>query len=539
MSEAQIAEQVSPLAFIMQNEIKNENGEVMEFGDHYFLIDPYTDLTPEQVVMKASQVGWSVLAVNKSLWLAKYKRANVIYTLPSKSVVKDFVQPKVDPIIAQNNIYQEWVTNDSITLKEVSDRFVFFRGSWEEGAAISITAEVLINDEVDRSNPKVLRTYKTRLDDAKRKRPDLGFVWQFSNPSVPSAGVHEVWERSDQKHWYIKCPHCKEEHFMEWPISVNMELEKYICKLCGGILQDQDRRVGRWIAHKPDSKISGYWINQMMCTWHSAEKIINDSRGDKQTFYNFTLGLPYINEDQKVDRSTIVKCISLDTNNKQNVAMGVDVGNVKTVVLGNSYGIFKTYETESWETIEEDIKLYRAKVVIDAMPYPNTPRKLSERYKGKVWLHWFKEDVKNVGIVEWGQGDKSNVVYSDRTKIIDSLVAEFQNQDITFNLTVQELEQYINDWTVLYREIEEDARGRLKPVWKTIASRRDHFAFATIYWRIALEKTFSGGGVIRTPSKKNKAPEHPVISPDKTVPAVDVKDVLHRAQRGKRDWRTK
>jgi hypothetical protein len=283
-------------------------------------------------------------------------------------------------------------------------------------------------------------------------------------------------------------------------------------------------------------KISGYWISQMMVPWIPASKIIEDSRGDKQTFHNFTLGLPYVSKDLSVGRKTIIDCINPDVNPKTDVAIGIDNGIVKTYVIGNSHGIFEIGETEDWSEIEEKIQKYKARVVIDALPYPNMPRKLAKKYRGKVHLHWFSPDRKNVGIVEWGTGDKSDVVMSDRTKIIDLLVSEFVAKDISFNMTLTQLEQYIADWTQLYREIEENTAGIKKPVWKTIEGRRDHFAFATIYWRIALERTFAGGAVIRTPSSKPPK-EHPVISPDKTVPAIDLKEVQRRAARGKKDWR--
>lgn len=180
------SDDANPLAFTHNHTIVNENGVPLEFRDHKFLLQPMADMTPEQVIMKPSQIGWTVVVgINKSLWLAKYMRANVIYTMPSRTAIKDFVSPKVDPIIAQNKIYQGWVgKTDSSALKAVGDRFVYFRGSWEESSAISISADVLINDEVDRSNQLVLSTYRTRLDASKWQRPDLGFVWQWSNPSI-------------------------------------------------------------------------------------------------------------------------------------------------------------------------------------------------------------------------------------------------------------------------------------------------------------------------------------------------------------------
>lgn len=542
MDNLKIAEPLNPLAFILNNNIKNENGSPIEFKDHYFLIDPYADMTPEQVVMKPSQIGWSVCGINKTLWLAKYMKANVIYTMPSRTATKDFVSPKVDPIITQNPIYQSWMgKTDSTALKAVGDRFIYFRGSWEQTAAISISAHVLVNDEVDRSNQSVLSTYQTRLDDAKRERPDLGFVWQWSNPSIPGYGVDEKWQYSDQKHWFITCPHCNLELYLKFPDNINFETEQYICSKCQKTLSDDDRRRGRWVKKFTNRSISGYWISQLMVPWISAADIIKKSRGDKSIFYNFCLGLPYISAEESVTRKTITDCIIPTVNPKTHVVIGVDNGVIKTVVIGNIHGIFKIYETESWEEIEADLVRYNATMVIDANPYPTRPKQLAAKYPGRVFVHYFVQEQKDLQIIKWGEGDKDGVAVSDRTKVIDMVVSELKNKDIIFNLTLTELEQYIYDWTQLYRTIEESAQGIQKPVWRTIQDRRDHYAFATIYWRIALEKVFVFGGVIRTPSKKEQSmfQKSVSIAPDKTIPAIDVSEVLERSTKGKKDWKTK
>jgi len=534
------SEALSILPFIQNNNIKNENGSPLEFVDHQFLVKPYNDMSPRQAIIKCSQIGWSVLAINKALWMAKYMKANIIYTMPSKSIVKDFVSPKVDPIIENNKVYRDMVGDtNSVALKNIGDRFIYFRGSWEQSAAISISAHILINDELDRSNQQVVRTYRSRLDDALRERPDLGFIWQFSNPSVPGYGVDEAWEKSDKKHWFIVCPHCNYEWYMRWPENINFETKQYICSKCHGVLSDEARRNGRWVAKHNDRDISGYWINQMMCSWIPASKIIEDSEGDKSVFYNFTLGLPYVSEDFSVTRKVITDCISPDTNKMENVAIGVDNGVVKTVVIGNVHGIFKTYETKSWQDIEDDIAKYNAVCVIDALPYPATPIKLAEQYRGRVYIHYFDQDKKTATVINWGKKENHHVVKSDRTKIIDMLVAELVGKDILFNMTIAELEQYIYDWTQLYREIEtSEATGIAKAIWKTIGAHRDHYAFATIYWRIALEKTYVGSGIVRSEPKRSRIQKGVYIGPDRKIPAPDIGDVIKRSTKKGKNWKT-
>ena len=75
--------------------IKNEQGVKLDFQDHAFLWDIYSDMSPVQAIMKAAQIGFSTTAIIKSLWLAHSKKMDMIYTLPTYSDVHDFVSSKV------------------------------------------------------------------------------------------------------------------------------------------------------------------------------------------------------------------------------------------------------------------------------------------------------------------------------------------------------------------------------------------------------------------------------------------------------------
>jgi len=182
------------LAWIYQNKLCNENGSPINFSQHRFLIEPYLDNSPQQAIIKCSQIGYSTLAILRSFHLAKYAKANIIHTFPTRRIEKDLVAPKVDPLIMQNPAIKAMVTEDSRNLKKIGDRFIYYRGSYDQTDAISISAHILIADEYDRSNARVLKTYRSRLDDAKRERPELGWEWQFSNPTVPGNGVDVWWE---------------------------------------------------------------------------------------------------------------------------------------------------------------------------------------------------------------------------------------------------------------------------------------------------------------------------------------------------------
>jgi hypothetical protein len=523
----------SAVAWIMENKIKNENGSPIEFYDHSFLVDPFSDNSPRQVIKKCAQIGWSTLAILRSFHLAKYAGANIIHTFPSRNMSKDFVIPKVNPLIENNKVIKDMISVDSINLKKVGQRFIYYRGSYEQTEAISISAHILINDEYDRSNQMVLRTYKSRLDDAKRERPELGWEWQFSNPSIPGYGVDVWWTKSDQKHWFVKCPHCNNEDYMKFPENINFESKMRMCAKCKGNINNEDLIGGRWVAKYPDRDISGYWISQMFVPWISTEKIIEDSEGDKEIFHNFTLGEPYVSKDTSLSREAIIKAISPGSNPQTDVAIGVDNGVVKHYVIGNRFGIFKIGKTDSWKDIEDLRNLYNAIMVIDALPYPNTPSQMAEDYPGNVFIHYYQQDKKNMGIIRWD----SMVVKSDRTKMIDSVVAEINSKDLTYNLTTTDLEEYITHCTNIYRIIGRTPQGIMKPEWQTIEGRPDHFFHATVLFRVALEQTLGQGSIVDTQGQGSTIDRHPFVQANSAVPALNLKDVAERANRKKQNWK--
>lgn len=525
-------QQLDASAFVYNNNIVNENGVPISFKRHKFLIDFYMDESPDIAAKKCSQVGFSTAAIIKSEHAAFYRKANVIYLLPSKSIVKDFVVPKVDTLIAANPALKQMMGGvDNLGLKSVGangdERFWYFRSSWDESSGIAISAHILIADELDRSNQKAVNTYKTRLDAALLDRPDLGWFWRFSNPTIDGYGVDELYEDSDQKRWFIKCSRCTQWQVLSWPENIDKEKEIYICSKCKRPLSQEDRTYGHWVKTYFGRKRSGYWISQLMASWIPASKIIADSKGDQSIFYNFTLGLPYTSKDIVVTREAIMKCIFPTTNPRTDVVMGVDNGIVKHYVIGNRFGIFKMGSTEDWQEIENLRNMYDAIMVIDANPYPTPVYKLVEKYRGKVYAHYYEEDKKQLGTIRWGEGDDYGIVKSDRTKIIDAVVADINAQDILFNMSQTEMEnaQYLTQATNMYRIVEENDKGMKKGVWKTIGENEggkkpDHLLHATVYFKVGLQQTLGVGGVAHTPPPRPKQDESTQVvhqMPDGTI----------------------
>ncbi len=79
----------STLAWITLNGFVNENQKAMEFKSHRFMIDVYADNHPDIVCIKSAQVGFSVFAILSSLHELAYEKRNILYALPTRSILKE------------------------------------------------------------------------------------------------------------------------------------------------------------------------------------------------------------------------------------------------------------------------------------------------------------------------------------------------------------------------------------------------------------------------------------------------------------------
>lgn len=486
----------SALAWITLNKFVNENRKPIEFSNHRFLIDYIADNCPVKVTKKAAQVGLTVAETLISFHEAGYWHHNVIHTLQTKDVIKGFVFPKVNPIIAENPAIKQMVTVDSENLKQVGDSFIYYRGAQAESQAINISADVLNIDEYDRSNPQVVSMYPSRLDASDYKR-----LRYFSNPSNVGFGVDALYTDSNQLHWFITCNHCNHEWFIDFKKGdknhyVNISKAQYSCGKCDKAISDQARRNGRWVAKFPNRDMHGYWFSQLMAPWITAKDIISKQQSQPiDVFHNMTLGLAWTPSDLIVNRETILRACAPSNIARTQVAIGVDQNvNEQIWVAGTSQGIFAHGKTTSWEDFERIKLMYNAVVVADPAPYPTMPKLLAEKYNDFYLCYFKKMDA--LSVLEW----KGRLVYADRTRTMDIVANEITEAKLLFREHPYALEDYIADWQNLYRTTIEKEDGRMVSTWLKKENKESDFSFATLYFRVALSRLLSGGSLLVNPT---------------------------------------
>lgn len=525
ITQSLIASAPHPIAWFYANNIKTETGVQFEFSERQFMVQILSDFSREKIVKKCAQVGLSAEYVAMAGYITEQLGFNIAHTLPDKNVVESFVVPKVDVIIEINAALQNRLTVNNKGLKGYrmpngDVRFVYYRGAYSQKEAINFSVDMLIRDEIDRSDAKVMSTYPSRLDASEHK-----LIWDLSNPTIIGFGIDLLYQESDQMHWFITCNHCGHEWFFDWPDD-NGQIDprchyidvKRVIRACGNCKKEISHKAlcfGRWVARHPERSTRGYWISQLFTPWKSAHELVRASLGDPEIFHNFNLGKAYSPTDLLVDRATIIRAISPGELALRNVCMGVDNGLIKHYVIGTPAGIIEYGSTTSWEKIEQlMLKYAMTAVVVDANPYPADPRKLVKKYPGRVFMNYYVEDRKSLGIIRWGEGKEAGIVQSDRTKIFDVVAGEIARTDIIYKLTQYQLEEYIKHWAVMYRTIITNAKGIKKGEWATQEGKADHLAHSTILWRIAIERTTGAGGQVVKATTPGGQPTVPTVTVD-------------------------
>lgn len=508
--EEQVAEQ-SILKFIDYYKISNDQGEPLDFTDHAYLWDIYKDLSPYQVVLKAAQIGFSTTANIKALWLAKNKGLDIIYSLPSAADIKDFVAGKTNRLIAHNSILQQWTADkDSIEQKRVGANVIYFKGTWTERAAIATPADLYISDETDRSKQDIVTQYETRLQHSK-----FGWRWYFSNPSVPGIGVDKYWSMSDQKHWHVKCECGKWQYLTMDNIMIGDPKPYFGCIVCR---RELNRRVGEWRPKYTDRQFSGYWIPLFVSPRISAEYILQKKKDyDEQQFSNFVLGQPYVGRGSVLTKAMFLQNLTSRINPQDTrPIIGVDTGVGINYVVGNSHGVFFYDKSDSYAPLESLMRRWpNAIMVIDQGGDIIGPRKLREQFPNRVFLCFFRQDRKNDELIAWNDDDGS--VTADRNKCIQLVVDEFSEKRIPIYGTEADWYDYWLEWAGMYRTVEENTLGIPVHKWNKPSSGRCDYPFATVYWRIGIDRFMESYSSFHDPAGGSFASVGLDVHPDGTA----------------------
>jgi len=517
--------------------IVNEKGKPVDVGNnsaHFFLKELY-DLPADEdgqevVVQKPSQAGVSTWAILSEIHDSRYYGINQIHTLPTIDAVNKFVPSKVNEIVKRNPAIKRIVKEkevESISQKQFGKGFLYFKGTKSESESLMLTSDRNTYDELDKSEMKSIGIYDSRQegwDSLRQKR-------YISTPTVPNFGINKVFLESDQRYWRFTCGHCKHEQHMTWPDNVSLEKKAYVCAECQKVLDMRWVRpkskknpigTGGWKAKYPNRKRIGYQITQMIIPWISAESLVdyyNDAKSGRngatmEYFYNHKLGLPYVSSDSRISKDLILRNLTSRDHTEMNSCMGVDVQERELYLhIGTEEGVFviaRVQDSEEyqesqgkrgkskWDRWAELMDVYDVRYcVIDGGYKPHDSIAAANRFPGRVWVNWYKDDPTKAKVIRWAddgfQEDQKEFeeeirVLTERDRIIDMLVEDLKGGRIRFfygpyDEAVKMLVEHVE---TTYARTVTNSIGLPSREW--VSTGKDDLLHALIYFKIALAR---------------------------------------------------
>lgn len=182
-------------------------GKPYRFGDRYgFQATIINDTSRVTNTVKPAQIG---LTTSTMAYIcaatATQDKFNAIYSLPTSNDANKLVTTKLDPLIHGSPELKRLLDPDvdNSELKKIGDNFIFVRGSRSETAALSISADALVADEIDRSDPDTLKQFRSRL-----QASDKQIIKQFSTPTIDGVGISKEAQTSKRFRHMSKCNCC-------------------------------------------------------------------------------------------------------------------------------------------------------------------------------------------------------------------------------------------------------------------------------------------------------------------------------------------
>lgn len=504
------------LALVYQ---KTHNGESVTLHDHEFLGAIYSDETPMQVAMKATQVGVTEYLIAKVMAKAGIQGRSVFYVIPTHPLKTRFVKNRFERTIAQTAFYQAMVRAsyekklgsggfESMSLKNIGDGTVAFVSSQSKSSFTEFPADDLFVDELDECDPENLIMAPERLGHSTEPTET-----RVGNPTIEHRGIHAEYLRSDQKQYMLRCGHCNYHQVPDYFEHVVREIDtntyvlrdeafefhmardiNLICQRCGKTL---DRFAsGEWVARKR-SPISGYHISKLFSSRLPLRGIVErHGRGLVNEdvlvrFYNADLGLPFTAPGSKITEALLdsaVRDYGRGIPKTGRCLIGVDVGSTRMHVVigqltdrpGQHPGVRIVYigtvlELEDVHQLWIDYRC--AFGVIDAQPEVRLARKACYLMRGMA--HCYYGEVKADNFNE----DK-RLITVRRTPALDATKESLLDGALELPRDARSVEGYYDEMTAATRTKEEKPSGDVVYVWRE-GEKPDHFHHSTTYMMIA------------------------------------------------------
>ena len=273
------------------------------------------------VTMVASQLMKTQIALNWIGGLIHMVPSNILTLLPSLSLAKR-VSSRISKTIKATPVLSERVaanrsrdSRNTMDTKEFEGGSLYVTTAGSAANLAELSARYIYGDEIDRWDVDVGEEGDP-IELAETRGSTFGRNAKFyfsSSPTIKGASrIADLFEASDQRYYYVPCPHCGHMQILEWEnlhYSADFNVVHYQCAgpECDVLVEEHHKGQmlarGEWRSHAPgDGETIGFHLNALYAPlgwtdWRSLAKQFEkakkaQNRGDlepMQVFYNTRL----------------------------------------------------------------------------------------------------------------------------------------------------------------------------------------------------------------------------------------------------------
>jgi hypothetical protein len=472
--------------------------------------------------IKCAQIGLSTATQAYFLAaLATQRKFNAIYALPTASDAAKLTTTKVNPLIQGSPRLRNMLNKDvdSVELKQIGDNYLFTRGSKSETTALSISADCVVIDELDRCDPHAVKQFRSRL-----QASELGIVKQFSTPTIKGVGISKEAEASKRFRSMATCARCSHKWLPTYELDIRIpgytgELETldkhniintrwqeshWCCPNCG-----RDPKLTRksleWVCENPEQNYEAhtFYVNPVTCCEVLKPSYLVRTSTEFATraeWKNQVLGIEAEDSNDQITESDVDSAmIQADLSSSDITYLGADMGLLCHIVVGRrtQTGEMLVIHREAVpvglfnERRSELIRKYRCAVsVIDAFPYTPLVSSITDYdpnsfgadfSTGKsVELFTIKEKEANA------EEGKLNLrlVRINRTRALDEVMLLFKERKILVGKLDDEEDRKFRSHVLSMKRTQTFKGDELVYTWQK-TDGVDHYMLALLYMYIA------------------------------------------------------
>ena len=477
------------------------DGRPFSFEGHAYLRAIYDDTSPHVVLSKAAQIGGTTWAILRAFH-ACLSGLNVLYYFPSKTDVIDFSKSRVGPLIADNTFLSRLMKDtDTAGLKRIGEAHLYLRGMQSTVGMKSVPGDLIVFDELDEAAPGARAMAIERLSHSDYKR-----LIELSNPSLPDYGIDEQYQKSDQRHWTMRCGACGTWTALDkaFPTKLGQEVrillprpDGSVYRACPKCAAELDTEVGEWVADFPDRKIRGYRISQLFSSKVDPAEILEEYRTTRfpDRFFNLKIGIPWADISRRVDESTVLSLCGEDGMAESNeggwVVMGVDTGkSLHVVILRNrvdgdreKWRVLHLAVCEEFTELDQLIRRFSVgRTVIDGLPETHATREFAKRTRSS--MCFFNEHQR--GTAKWDE--EAATVLVNRTEALDASRTAVRDRKLVLPRQNPLVETFAKHMSSDAKVLDEDGETGIRK-YRYIRTGANHFSMALTYAWLATTGT--------------------------------------------------